>query len=166
MRPAYSCENFQTDVSKYEDYSCGWTVFLKLKQHSLSCLKLKKPHCKNIRWTIQAGVYSFKSSDLCPFSKKRNSTQDFPLMLNSLSHIQIYRAFKRFFSAFVIVSLQNIFWNSINSFLRIFNPGSCVYLILKSLAFTSLQKRYMEKIRITFNSILKFANMSKFKVLF
>ena len=164
MLPAYSCENLQTDVSKYEDYSCGWIFFLKLKQRSLS--SLKKPHWKNIRRTIKAGIYSFKSSDSCPFSKKRNSTQDFSLMLNSLSHIQIYRAFKRFFSALVIASLQNIFWNSINSFLRIFNPGSCVYLILKSLAFTSLQKRYMEKIRITFNSILKFANMSKFKVLF
>ena len=164
MFPAYSCENLQVDVSKYEDYSCGWIFFLKLKQRSLS--SLKKPHWKNIRRTIKAGIYSFKSSDSCPFSKKRNSTQDFSLMLNSLSHIQIYRAFKRYFSALVIASLQNIFWNSINSFLRIFNPGSCVCLILKSLAFTSLQKRYMEKIRITFNSILKFANMSKFKVLF
>ena len=97
--------------------------------------------------------------------KKRNSTQDFSLMLNSLSHIQIYRGFKRFFSVFVIVSLQNTFWNSINSFLRMFDPGSCIYLISKSLAFTSLQKRHMEKICITFNSILKLTNISKCKVL-
>ena len=87
------------------------------------------------------------------------------LMLNSLPHLQIYRAFKRFFFAFVIVSLQNTFWNSINSFLRMFDPGSCIYLISKSLAFTSLQKRHMEKICITFNSILKLTNISKCKVL-
>ena len=51
-------------------------LFLRLKQHSVSCLKLKKPHCKNIRRTIKAGVYSFKSSDSGPFSKNRNYTQN------------------------------------------------------------------------------------------
>ena len=49
-------------------------LFLRLKHQSVSCLKLKKPLCKNIRWTIKAGVYSFKSSDSCPFSKNRNYT--------------------------------------------------------------------------------------------
>ena len=52
------------------------SFFLRLKQHSVSCLKLKKPHCKNIRQTIKAGVYSFKSSDSGPFSKNRNYTQN------------------------------------------------------------------------------------------